>query len=369
MASTSSSSDGPSSGGETSDTASTVCWSTEFSLALGALSSESLSGYPLLVRLTDASLVAAAREHRLGAFDEAGTSLALERAPGSEDAVDFWVALPTQAMGVISIRLVGQPDDGIPVDTSAVWADYLSVWHLDDAIDPDGSTFENRADRLEFLSAEVPLSPEQSIPAILDRGVALDGIDDTLSVTTSYADSLESFSLSLWGRFDGVDPEVDPEDEGSQFFVTGINGDGVFPFCNRQTGGKLACRYRLEPRSAGDEPEQRGFIEGFSEGPGVWFHVAFTRDAASGIATMVVNGVDKTELTNPEGRRLSGSASPLLVGRPTSGVFPEISVDEIRVSDRALPVAWFRADVLSQRDPTLAVVDSELDIAETACPP
>ena len=322
-------------------------------------SAEVLVDYPLLVRLDDAAIVSGVREAGSNPrwLDASGTELAAELADAEADpdAVLAHVRLPAYELGAqVELQLVW---GGAPAATSAtdVWSRYRGVWHLDDVpTGVDGDVMRNAVVVGEPGLTQGAMTAEQSVPGVIGRGLSFDGVDDGVFVDAAFIGTLSDYTISLWARH-----EDDDDDPWSSYFQR-LNGDFFYPRCWRHESANVSCQFRLL------EPETIQFASGaFDHLQGQLIHLAMSRDAAAGQTYVHVNGQRRTAV-DEEAVTLASGDYLFEIGHGEWGSATAM-LDEVRVSDEALPDAWVAADYATGLDPSAALT-SIGPMTPAACP-
>jgi hypothetical protein len=323
---------------------------------LGA--SEVLEGYPLLLSIDDPELVAAiaATGEDPVVTDAAGVPLAqeLERLDEAGGTLVLWVRLPSYALGEpipLELRWGGSAVAGDPAET---WAGaYAGVWHMGDVLSGvDGDEIRNSVRLVEAGRTAGQMQPEQSVAGVVGRGVAFDGVDDVITVEAEFVGQLQSYSITFWVRYDGAA-------DGPGDYFQRLNGDYFYPRCWRQVGGPVFCQYIVDDvvTSLGASLDQE---------VGQLLHMAVVRDAKAGTHRLYVDGELVNENADPPGATLPDDGYPFELGHGELGTLPGL-LDEVRVSEQALPQSWIRADYRTQLEP--AAVLGSVGVAEAApCP-
>lgn len=312
-----------------------TCSTLEVTLDAGPLDlDEALLDYPLLVRLPESA-------SELGpptSITLEGVSLPFEVAAGAGPS-RFYVRLPRLAPDAMMTLEVGfgQPDASSP-PASDVWsAGYQAVWHFDDPLTgAQGASLANAVVPEEIGELSGEMGAQDSVPGVIGRAVQFDGADDSASFRPEFLGELDAFTVTMWAR-------VDVPDEGAPriSYFEGLNGDSLYPRCWRAEDLRAQCQLRTE--NAPDAITLGG------DGPrsGRFAHLAFVRDAQAQTLQIFLDG---TLIADTEAADASiGGNEALEIARGQWG-FSAISVDEVRVSDRALPPSWLRADVRTQLD-------------------
>jgi hypothetical protein len=308
--------------------------------------SEVLEGYPLLVSIEDAEIVGAiaASGEEPVITDAAGLVLPqeLERLDEGAGTLALWVRLPAYALGEslpLQLRWGGGELAGDPAE---VWTErWAGVWHMDDVLSGiDGDEIRNSARSTEPGLTEGQMQPEQSVAGAVGQGLQFDGIDDAVLVDAEFVGQLDSYAITFWVRYDGAA-------DGPGDYFQRLNGDYFYPRCWRQATGSVFCQYIVD-----DVVTSLG--SGLDQEVGQLLHLAMTRDAASGSHRLYIDGELVNENLDPIGSTLPDDGHPFEIGRGELGSLPG-SIDELRVSEQALPETWVRADYRTQLEPGAAL--------------
>jgi Concanavalin A-like lectin/glucanases superfamily len=319
--------------------------------------SEVLEGYPLLVWIEAPALVAAiAATGDPVVTDAAGVVLAqdLERLDEAAGVLVVWVRLPAYALGEplpLQLRWGGAAVAGDPAE---VWAErYAGVWHMDDVLSGvDGDEIRNSARPSEPGLTTGQMQPEQRVAGVVGQGLQFDGEDDMVSVTAEFVGQLDSYAITFWVRYDGAD-------EGPGDYFQRLNGDYFYPRCWRQANGPVFCQYIVDDAvtSLGASLDQE---------VGQLLHLAMVRDAAAATTRLYIDGELVNENEDPAGATLPVEGYPFELGHGELGTLPGM-LDEVRVSEQALPESWVRADYRTQIEPGV-VLESVGEAEVVPCP-
>ena len=304
--------------------------------------SEVLEGYPLLVSLDSAAIVAGIAASGddpvvLGP-DDAILPSEVEHLDATAGTLALWVRLPAYALGQPLLLRLRWDGPEAPGDGAEVWAGtYAGVWHLGDGLSGiDGDELRNSARVDEPGLTAGQMQPEQSVPGVVGRALLFDGSDDVVTVDAEFVGQLQSYSISFWVRYDGAD-----EDPGDYF--QRLNGDSFYPRCWRIAGGSVVCQYVVDdtvtPLGTGLEHEV-----------GQTLHVALVRDVDDATHRVYVDGEEVGVKDDPPGATLRGGDRALELGHGELGTLPGL-LDEVRVAERPLSATWVRADYRTQLQP------------------
>ncbi len=307
---------------------------------------EVLEGYPVVVSIASPEIVSAivAGGSDPWVTDAAGTPVPheLEQLDPALGTLTLWVKLPAYVLDEavpLTLRFGAPPPTGAP---TAVWTDrYVGVWHMDDALSGiDGDAVRNSATPSEAGRTVGEMLPAQSVPGVLGRGLAFDGVDDIVTIDAAFVGALDSYSVSMWIRFDGA------ADAPGDYFQR-LNGDYFYPRCWRQASGPVFCQYIVDDMVT-------GLASGLDQAPGQLLHLAMVRDADTGAHRLFIDGELVNENTDPVGATLPDEGYPFELGHGELGTLLGV-IDEVRVSQAPLPASWVRADYRSQLEPGLVV--------------
>lgn len=312
---------------------------------------EVLEGYPVLVVIDDATIVGPIAQAGTDPVfvTEDGTALASEIERIEGDVLIAWVRLPAYALGErvpLSLQFGAEIVAG---DRAAAWQDrYVGVWHMDEApTGIDGDEIRNSASPGEPALTVGGMTAEQSVTGAFGRGMQFDGTDDALEIHAGFVGTLDSYTVSMWVRYDD-----DDGDRGHYFYR--LNGDYHYPRCWRfgesQDGDdNVFCQYQLDP---GDPVS---LFPDAQQATGELVHIAVMRDAASSMHRVFIDGELTGEQADARGAVLRGGDLPMLLGRGEDDYSLDGMIDEVRVSAAPIPATWLRADFRSQIEPTGAV--------------
>ncbi len=119
----------------------------------------------------------------------------------------------SSSVDTIITMYYGNPDSASQECPSAVWGDYVGVWHLDES--PTGTVYDSSQYNNDGITLG-SMTGSDLVPGQVGSGFELDGIDDMISVSES--SSLDSMkyagTLSLWVNW------VDSSDGGYQRILT-----------------------------------------------------------------------------------------------------------------------------------------------------
>ena len=302
-----------------------------------------LDGYPLIVSVTDPSLVGAPATWWT---DADGVALAHEIEAFDPDAGSLraWVRLPSWTAGEpLDIHLRFGEEALAPAnDPADVWPEgFLAVLHLDEPL--TGSTRDVQLDSSgdgQDAVAINGMAAEQIVEGVVGEGVAFAGAEDELQfVGNTFAGTLDSSTISIWGRVDSDGSIENP-------FFSRVNGDNLYPRCRVRPDkdGALQCQTIVDEVPI-------ALRAGASVVPrGQWHHAAITFEASTGVFALYANGEFITEeimAAIPQG---GGTYVPQLGRIEEFGSLIGV-LDEFRVVDHPLPAEWIAADEVSQRDP------------------
>lgn len=310
--------------------------------------SEVLEGFPLAVVIDDsdvvAAIVAAGTDPVITDADGVVLAQELESIDEAAGTLVVWVRLPAYALGEAVPLQLRWGVRRAPGDPGDVWTDhYAGVWHMGDSLSGvDGDEILNSMNLLEPGLTAGQMAPEQSVAGVMGRGIAFDAVDDVIRVDAQFVGQLESYSLSLWARFEGADGE-------DVAYFQRLNGTSLMPRCWRMAGGEVFCQYKLVESAA-----THGLVTDTNHGVGQLMHLAMIRDAAANVTQLYLDGELVDTNVDPPDATLDAGANPFEIGHGHVGSWHGM-IDEVRVSEAPLSAAWIRADYRSQLEPSLAV--------------
>jgi len=314
---------------------------------------EVLADYPLLLVVDDAAIVLALAEAGGAPIvtTDDGTLLAVdvERLDPDEGVLVAWVRLPAYALGVKLPLLLRFGTELAPGDSTATWADhYAGVWHLDETPSGvDGDELRNSASPAEPGVSVGDMAAQQSVAGAFGRGLQLDGLDDTIEIRAAFVGTLESYTVSMWMRYDDTDG-----DRGHYFYR--LNGNTLYPRCWRfgevpDGSDGVFCQYEMV------DGDPVAFPAGVSQAVGQLVQLVVIRDAAASTHRIYVDGELIVEQMDPRGAVLESGDEAMLLGRGEDELSLDGMIDEVCVSTAPIPATWIRADFRTQVDPTAAV--------------
>lgn len=309
---------------------------------------EVLEGYPVVVSLDAPELVAAIVAGGTDPWvtDEAGAPIAheIERLDPDAGSLAVWVRMPDYALDEAVPLWLRFGDAPPSSDPTAVWTDhYAAVWHLDDALSGiDGDAIRNSATPAEAGRSVGAMAPEQNVAGVIGRGLAFDGTDDMVTVDAAFVGALDSYSISMWIRYDGA------ADAPGDYFQR-LNGDYFYPRCWRQAGGPVFCQYIVDETIT-------SLGSGLDQQVGQLLHLAVVRDADAATHRLYVDGEEVNENLDAAGATLPTDGYPFEIGHGELGSLLGM-MDEVRVSQVPLSASWIRADYRTQLEPGLVLGD------------
>ncbi len=357
MTSTSGLTDGGSMDSDDGTTSATSCGQrVAVDIDIGRISPGSaVVGYPLYLRIDDAAIVGAlsAAQDSLVVTDEAGVPLRheLQEAVADPDTFAAWVPLPSHDTGAILRLYVAWGGATTTPDPTAVWSDYVGVWHFDTA--PNGAQQDQRPNA---ATPEEPgltfgmMTEDSNVPGVVGGSLRFDGVDDAVDVPAAFVGTLESYSISMWARYEGETTQQDS-------YFQRLNGDNFWPRCWRQgdpTDPSLFCQWQVDGTTG-------GAYTGYDHANDAWMHFALQRDVEDGQTRVYADG----QLVGSEsdtGGALGTGTNAFQIGFGEWGSFPG-TIDEVRVATSVIDPAWFVADTNHHSDPSAAL---EVGVVEPA---
>lgn len=315
----------------------------------GSLADAPLSGFPLLVRITDAGN--AIFEHA----DSAGSDIVFTAADGttvlsheielfdtsggSEDLV-AWVRIPSLASGSDTTIYMYYGCDGIsPIEQgSDVWDDsYSAVWHLGEDEAGTGTTglYRDSSGNMQHGDDLVSATGKDGK---IGRGQAFDGADDYFQSPDGILDWSENWTVSAWITNSVAQWQAAVGVPSQYPFIIAdygqLNKRGMWAY-ELQPGGSYNYDYYDYPGVSGTDPVTD------------WTFITVRRDG--GTATVWTNG--GLALTdNGVNNSVDAGLPHIRVGGRTGRHWAG-SIDEVRVSSSARSDAWITAEYRSMAAP------------------
>ena len=288
----------------------------------------------------------------------AGDVLPYEQRALLDGTPALWVRLPSfEADTTLELAFTFGDDLEAPAAESVWQADYVGVWHLDDApMGLDGDIARNAVVTEEPGMLYGAMQPEQQVEGPLGPALAFDGDDDLVELRPGFLGQLDAFTISMWIRADN--PDV--ASRGS--FFQRLNGDYLYQRCwhGSDTNGLLICQ-----QSVSGDINSTATAEDLPVGE--WLHLALVRTPESGITALYLQGEIVGSFEDVVGGTLDTEDDPLPMelGHGEWGSLLG-ALDEVRVSDHPLPQTRIRADYRSQRG-SLEIADFG-PIEPASCP-
>jgi|GEM_PF-1576683 len=294
--------------------------------------------------------------HGLRITDASGNLVHHEQRALLDGTPALWVRLPTfVADETVALEFTFGPGIETP-EPAPVWdADFLGVWHLDDApMGLDGDLSRNSAapDQPGVLSGS--MTPEQQSAGPLGPATEFDGDDDIMTIDAPFVGQLNAYTISMWARTDNAVP-----DSRGSFFQR-LNGNYFYPRCwhGATKSGGLFCQHSVGDSTVSTSTEDLPI--------GEFFHMAVIRDADAAVTTVYLDGeVARTFSDNGGSLDSDPELVPLEIGHGEWGTLLG-AIDEVRVSDHPLSADRVRADYRSQSGQLQPATFGELEPAD--CP-
>jgi hypothetical protein len=322
---------------------------------------ETLVSFPVLVVLEDGVNVdyalAAPGGRDLRFLDADGHPLAYEIERWNPPKPSYvWVGVPTIAASSSTDHIwmdYGNSAAAPAQDRTGVWAHgYVAVWHLGE--DPTaGSVMDSSPGPNDAQATPLARAPT-SVDGRVAAGIALDGVDDRLAVTSDVSLNVIDMTLEAWVRVTapaqlGWHTIFEHDRGGPSWYGLWTSGDSPGHFHFRWSGGG-------DPRMDFTVP----FVAGG------WHHVAGTLDATTRVARTYQDGFPDRTDTNPTAPAMT-TVKPLTIGENTADSEPlRGDVDEVRISNVARSAAWIDAQHASM---TNSFVTFGAPEPPAVCPP
>ena len=318
---------------------------------------ETLVSFPVLVVLEDGVnfdyTTSAPDGEDLRFLDADGHALAYEIERWNPPKPSYiWVGVPAIAAssGTDHIWMdYGNRAAAPAQDRTGVWAHgYVAVWHLGE--DPTLGTVADPNDAQGMPLMRAPTSVDGRIAA----GIALDGIDDRLSVTSDVSLNLVDLTLEAWVRVTapaqlGWHTILEHDRNGPSWYGLWTSSDSPGHFHFRWSGAG-------DPRTDFTVP----FVAD------AWHYVAGTLDATAHVAHTYQDGFPDRTDTNPTAPAVT-TVKPLTIGENTTDAEPfRGALDEVRISNVARSAVWINAQHASM---TNSFVSFGAPVPPVLCPP
>ena len=199
-------------------------------MVAGYTGSETLTNFPVLVRLSESGIPGFAYDDMsaknngkatgkdLAFFDAAGNHIPSEIETNSWDTSGtsfVWVSLPRMQQGTKFYMCYNTEASGVWVTNQNPWADYVGVWHLDESGNNGKPVYDATTNRLNGTIVNSGNSVSRTTPGVIGsaRRIAGDNghgpgiiIPATNGWQKTAADSLGTdFHASFWMRPQGAD--------------------------------------------------------------------------------------------------------------------------------------------------------------------
>jgi len=301
----------------------------------GALASEPLTNFPVLVQFSEQTnalfrkcqtngqdIVFTAADgvtrlaHEIDSYSARGTKL-----------LNAWVRVPelSPSSDTVLYMYYGNPSAADQQDRATLWADYAGVWHLGEdrpglntttAVYRDSTT--NAYHGWDYVSTN-------SAAGRVGNGVNLDGDDYVQFIRT--LNTTNDFTITAWAR------------------PTQLNWEAIIGDPTSRYLALLSATALLGRSSISNGGHNTIYGNNANLTSNTWHHVAFRSTGEAGATRRLYqNGTNVTAGTN------FSLAPPLnadpwsLIGNWGYSKYFHGVLDEVRVSDKALPPAWFEAE-------------------------
>ncbi len=239
--------------------------------------SANLTNFPMLVNISgDADLVANVESaNGYDIYFKMQDSLEwlvheIEYFDGGAGDLVAWVLLPVLDYDddMVVEMFYGNSDITLDPSSSAVWDEYLGVWHLDDTDDATSNAYDGTNNGTAQVAAR------------FGNGRDFDGAGDFIELAT-FPDLQQDFSISAWINVDNIDA-------GQRIFIDDDNNTNGYALSVGDPGGG---RVRFYSRGAAPTSVDGGAGQAVSAGS--WFHVTGVADYdAGGSRIIYVNSVE-----------------------------------------------------------------------------
>ena len=220
---------------------------------------------------------------------------------------------------------------------SAVWSDgYVGVWHMGDTTWTDSAGANTGS----------PTGGASGAPSgMIGAGVSIGASASNLDVGTEPALRPTSVTVSAWARSQSVGSAPDTW----RFMVaqdtyreTGNNPRGFYMELHRTQSNRRPAFYTANGNNIAMAFATTELVNDR------WYHVVGTRDSASGVTRIYVDGEEEGSAT------MTGSIAyqdtPPLIGGTGTNSWGGL-LDEVRISSTARTSGWIRTEHANQRSP------------------
>jgi hypothetical protein len=302
--------------------------------------SGALTNFPLLVRLTDAHLGTSAavsgNDIHFVAGD-ASTPLAYEidSYDTSTGTLTAWVRIPALDTASDLVVYLGYGDgQSSRSNPSSLWSDHHYVWHLSQ--DPSTSGAGGIRDSAERAhgTAQGAMTTASSVPGVIGKAIAFDGVDDRISFTNDITGSGVS-TMEAWVH---------------QSAQTSGLGSAILTIGNQATN---AARFFFSLETASGKSKV-GFYSNdeiaVTLATAAWTHFAWVWDGSN--TRIYVNGAMAYGPASHTSANTAGTAGNIgnsTFTSPAYNFYMLGRLDEIRVSTAVRSAAWIATEFNNQK--------------------
>ena len=305
-----------------------------------ALTSSTLTDFPLLVSVTDMDLATKARadgaDLAFFAEDEI-TPLHFELQRWNGGALIAWVNIPTLSASSdteIYLYYGNHNATSSASDGPRTWPTYKGVWHLDE--EPGASQiYDSSAQQMHGTVTNGDSGSPISTIGIVGNAVKLDGVDDYLDMGTNSPVQDFVFTLSAWINGEGANSR----------YVLDYSNNVVNPAKISLSLDNGLARIKVR-----DELNVEVEVANGQDLRGAWHHIAGTSDGST--ARLYVDGsiIGMVSLAG------MGTIATSIVSIARHESIPECcwfggEIDEVRYQPTGQSGAWIAAEFQNQSDP------------------
>ena len=313
-----------------------------------ALAPETLTNFPVLVQFSDQTnvlfrmcqtngqdIVFTAADgvtrlaHEIDSYSARGTKL-----------LNAWVRVPelSPSSDTVLYMYYGNPAVADQQDRANLWADYAGVWHLEEDLPGSNTATVVYRDSTTNACHGRDCVSTNSVAGRVGNGANLDGDDYVQFIRT--LNTTNDFTITAWARPTRLSWEA-------------IIGDATSRYLMLFSASALIGRSAV---SNAVHTETYGTNAGLTTD--AWQHVVFRSTGENGaVRTFYKNGAALASSALPV-LSLPLSADPWsMIGKwgSTDARYFHGVLDEVRVSDKTLPTAWFDAEYRNASSPAAYV--------------
>ncbi len=325
-------------------------WSSRRKVTIAAaLAPETLANFPVLVHFAEQTnalfrmcqtngqdIVFTAADgvtrlaHEIDSYSARGTKL-----------LNAWVRVPelSPSSDTVLYMYYGNPTAADQQDRAVLWADYAGVWHLNEDLPGANTTTEVYRDSTTNACHGRDCVSTNCVAGRVGNGANLDGDDYVQLIRTLY--TTNDFTITAWARPSQIDWEAVMGDTGSRYFAL-ITASRIYGRSSISNNGHQVV--------SGDNAKLT---------INAWHHVAFRSTGEAGATRQLYqNGTNVTAGTNHALLPPLNTDPWNMIGKwgnATSYKFFHGVLDEVRLSDKALPAAWIDAECRNASSPSAYV--------------